>query len=181
MQYNRLTLGVALALLASQPVTASETEPLVCRPGQTHATLTGGYAITHPVNDIRQVGRICLTLSDDQGQTVFHQCGALNGQIKAVDPYTGAPSQLSHRAVFPTEELFQTAGDTVTYFYPTDPNDPAPCAFNVGEVFNHVKVGTGIFHRGQLRVEAHGLMDFCSELPTNTFDLTGEACLNLGH
>jgi hypothetical protein len=179
---SRITpLGFALIALATQPVLASEVEPLACKPGLTHATVTNGYAITHSVAARKQTGRICLAMVNDEGQEVFNDCGTLIGVINAVDPATGAPTRMSHKAVFGMEEHFQTKGDVPLYLFPTDPNDPAPCAFNIGESYTRLKTGTGAFGNGQLRVEAHGVVDECSERGSNTFDISGEACLNLGY
>lgn len=176
-----LPLGITLFVLATQPALSFGAEPLACGSGLTHATITSGHAITHTVTARKQTGQICLTMADDEGHEVFNDCGTLIGMINAVDPATGTPTRLSHKAIFGMEELFQTKGDVPLYAYPTDPNDPAPCAFNIGESYTRLKTGTGVFSNGQLRVEAHGVVDECSERGSNTFDVSGEACLNLGY
>jgi len=170
-----LLTAIVCATVTSQ---ASVAEPLSCRAGYTHATITAGSAATVNLSAIRQVGHICLKMENDAGKVVFDDCGALIGTVTATDA-VGNPTRLSHTAVFELLESFKTVDDTPFFGVPVDPTDPAPCAFNVGERFTKLKWGTGVFSGGALNVEALGVVSFCPSQNKNTFVLSGDACLKL--
>ncbi len=177
MKYPANPIACLVLVLLAVPAVAAN---LACRPGQTHASIADGSAVTVNLSEIKQAGQICLKLVDDRGAVAFDECGSLLGLVTGVDPATGAATSLSHKAVFDAESSFQTVQDQPLYFIPTDPTDPEPCSFLIGEAFTHLKAGTGLFQGGALNVEAQGTVSFCPGDNRNRFTLTGEACLRRG-
>lgn len=182
-----------LSAIACTAVTyqAAMAEPLSCRGGHTHVTITHGSAVTANLSAIRQIGHLCVRMEDDQGKEVFNDCGALIGTVTATDTY-GNPTKFSHTAAFEPLaspgndksgyerlESFKTVDDTLFFAAPVDNAGQPPCAFNVRERFTTMGWGTGVFKDGALNMEAVGVVSFCPSQNYNAFVLSGDACLKL--
>jgi hypothetical protein len=160
--------------LAAQPALAG----LSCDGGYTHVTIAeGSTASTVNVSAVRQIGQICLTMSDDGGNTVFNDCGALIGNVTATDA-AGNPTALSHTAVFELLESFKTQNDVPTILGVTGVDGSGtPCAFAVSEHMTDLKWGTGVFRGASIDATALGTLSFCPGSNRNNFVISGEACL----
>jgi len=159
---------------------------LVIIPFQAHAALQcdGGTAVsvtghvtTINISQTRQVGQICLSLSDASGNQVFDDCGALIGRIVATD--SNGVSYLNHTALFDLPNAFKTYHDTATVTGDALETDAtgAPCALPVQEHISQLKWGTGVFRKASFDITADGVVSFCPKKNVNKFDLVGEGCL----
>ncbi len=164
-------------LLTSFAITAFSSvalaEPLTCKFGYTHVSITEGSATMINVSETKQVGQLCMTMQDDAGKVVFDDCGALIGTVTEQDDM-GNPVKLSHTAVFELFESFKTVDDKVLSGEPIN-----ECSFQVSESFSKLKWGTGVFLGGKLNARADGVVSFCPGQNKNTFVITGDACLRL--
>lgn len=166
-----LTLA-SLALLPLPSLAAMQ-----CAAGLTHVSVNGSVT-TLNVSETKQVGQICVNMiRTANGREVFADCGALVGQVLAVDELNMS-SVLTHTALFNVRNVFVTRNDQaqITGVQAVD-EAGAPCAFDVVETISEIEKGTGVFRDGQIAVTATGSISFCPGKNLNTFALQGEACI----
>lgn len=155
---------IALATLSLFPL---QSLALDCGNNQSHVSVSGNVT-TLNVSETKQVGQICMKLTDEKGREVLDDCGALVGKVVSVDE--AGITTLTHTAVFDLQNLFRTEGDTAQ---PT--GYPQECMLPVAEHMSKL-TGIGIFNGATIDAWATGSISLCPGQP-NTFNLSGEACV----
>jgi len=135
-----------------------------------------GSLTTENVTSTLQIGNVSLTLSDQSGSQVFSETGSLVGNITGADgPGT---TFLSHKARFPQGDSFITEGDVAQITGILDFDENGPCAFTIYEQITDIAKGTRFFKNvTSVNVTALGSVSNCPGLNENSFDLTGEICV----
>jgi len=141
-----------------------------------------GSVSTVNITSTLQVGNISLTLSDS-GSPVFSETGSLVGNITGADGFF--TMYLSHKARFPQGDSFVTNDDeAVPDFQSTgnpvrgvDENGNA-CSYWIRETISDIVKGTRLFKNvTSVNVIADGYISSCPNENVNSFDLSGELCV----
>jgi hypothetical protein len=174
---SRLYLSV-LALFSCLPLLAGASQQ--CPRGTSPVTVTGRVTSINVASN-KQMGHICLTLTNSDGREVFDDCGALLSKIVSVDAATGT-SVVYDTSLFDSLDAYRSAPHSaqVINVLETDA-DGVPCAITVQERTTELQWGSGIFAGATLDVVADGTISFCPTKNLNNFQLAGEGCVRKRH
>jgi hypothetical protein len=136
----------------------------------------GGSLTTENITPTLQMGNMTLTLSDENGG-VFRETGSLVGNITGGEAALGQ-SVLSHKARFPQGDSFVTDGDVAQVWEVLVFDEGVPCAFTIYEQITDIAKGTKFFKNvTSVNVTAQGTVYNCPGMNENSFDLSGELCV----
>ena len=153
----------------------------------TLATVSGSVT-TINLSAENQLGVVELTLTDEQGETLFSRHGGIIGEVvepaapngESIDGVPVFQSLLNHAMFFGHFTRLKTSGD-VALAVPTGKMlGDIPCEFLVSETITSAEGSRRLrkLSNDYHAIVATGTLSFCLDNNSNEFQLSGVACLS---